>query len=103
MLCSFRRGPYPNNICAVSIAPPSILMKSFVQEATTFCRLIEVHRTLSRKKFLKRISVVLPRVYAWACELPKTRSKGKYEVRRLAHKEWNASFKSLMRKLGPYD
>jgi hypothetical protein len=78
-------------------------MKSFVREATTFCRLIEEHRQLSRKKFLSRISVVLPRIYAWACELPQTGSKGKYPLSRVTRKKWNACFESLMRKLGPYD
>ncbi len=74
--------------------------QEFALVASDYCALIEAHPKMSRKKFLEGVLLTLTRLYAAGVHLPTFDSSAKYQERRLTHKQWQALFKSLGRKLG---
>jgi hypothetical protein len=79
---------------------PAIVLE-FVATADEFCRLVESHRKSSRAVFLKRIYVLLARVFGLALQLPPAVPDEKFDEQPMTSDEWQALFLSLGKKLGP--
>jgi hypothetical protein len=75
---------------------------AFQKVGERYCRLIEQHHKLDRITFLRRVSIVLPELYAAAVALPpEPPSGGPDLLPRIAHEDWNKLFMSLVKLLGP--
>jgi len=80
-------------------------VSNFAAAAKRYCHLIESHPALSKQEFVKQCAVLLPQLFSGAVNLldVSVEPVEDFELARMTHEEWKATYDSLQVKLGSDD